>query len=120
MNKDTIVAGIIASQVLSDILFEIRFTPYYKQKLKNQVNSTIKELAGAYKKEVQRFDEIDEQAFTFFYDELFQAVKMLSQLDIKEWNNIRVILDAYKIDKDRINGITKRILIESKDKKSIL
>ena len=62
--KDKIIESIIASQVAHDLLFEIKTTTYYKQGLKNKLNSVLKELDSAFKKEVEKFDEIGEKELT--------------------------------------------------------
>lgn len=100
--KYKIIASIIATQVTSDLLFEIKATPYYKQGLKNKLNSVLKELDTAFKKEVDKFDEIGEKELTFFYEQLYFLTITLSKIDILDWQKLKRIIEAFEKDKEKM------------------
>lgn len=57
---NSIAASIIANQVAYNLNHEIRFTPYYKHKLKLLLNQLDKELLKAEKKEYELFNDTTE------------------------------------------------------------
>jgi hypothetical protein len=108
-NKIKIAQSIVANQVAMNYLHEVRFTPYYKQRLKNLLNQVNEELEKAERQEYDVLDnEIEENNYVYY--SVSEAVKEIAGVDVFRMPDIINILRAYKKDPKSVIGITNKIL----------
>src|SRR5690554_3496986 len=108
-NKLKIAQSIVANQVAMNYLYEIKFTPYAKHKLKNLLNQVTNELEKCEKIEYDKLDnEIEENNYVYY--SVSEAVKEIAGIDVLQMPDIINILRAYKKDPRSMVGIANKIL----------
>ncbi len=113
MNRKTqekVSQSIIANQVASDFLHEIRHTPYNKQKVKNLLNQLNDEFERIEKAEFQKIDEVQEEATNVVYITTREVAKELSGFSILDFPDVINTLRALKQDRKSVVGIVNKIL----------
>lgn len=104
-----IIKTIIINQIALNYNDELRHTKYFKHGLKQKINLLLPELIKC-EKEYDEFYEKAEQGTSNIYDEYDQFIQSISSVPIWECKNIRLIIEAYKIDSKSIEGIVNKIL----------
>lgn len=115
MNQDTlykITGAILVNYIANHYNEEIKHTPVYKQRLKQSINTTIKELTKA---EVEYFDKVSEIDDQDWSDKLSANLMKFIDVMIRDQNfpdfcKLQEIVVAYTINPKSISGISDKIL----------
>lgn len=101
--------SIIANQIAYHLNHEIRFTGYFKHKLKNALNLLDKELLKAEKEEFDKFFDQVETPTNELCEIQTEMVKEIASVGLIHFGNILEIVKAYKKNPKSIEGIVKKI-----------
>lgn len=104
-----IIKSIIINQIALNYNDELRHTAHYKQGLKQKINLLLPELIKC-EKEYDEFYNKAEQGTSNIYDEYDKFIQSISSVPMWDCHNIRLIIEAYKIDSKSIEGIVNKIL----------
>jgi hypothetical protein len=107
--EDKITNSVMSCQIALNQLEQIKFTPYYKQSLKNKLNSVLVELIKVEANHYDKFFDRDSDATDAVYSVFDKFIKKVSEIAIYDMENICHIIDAYKKDQKSIEGIVNKI-----------
>ena len=107
--EDKITNSVMSCQIALNQLEQIKYTPYYKQALKNKLNSVLVELIKAEQNHYDKFFERDDNATDAVYAVFDTFIKKVSEIAIYDMENICHIIDAYRKDQKSIEGIVNKI-----------
>lgn len=113
------ITGAILMNYLANFYNEqIKHTPIYKQRLKNMINNTIKELTKAESEVYEKVYEIDENELGHkLSSNLIDFLnEMIKDNNFIEFCKLQEIVMAYNLDPKRISGISDQILKENNNK----
>jgi hypothetical protein len=106
---DKITHAIIINQIALNNNEALKFTPFYKQGLKNKLNQLMPELYNC-EPEYDEFFNSLEDSTSDVYDVYEKYTKEIASVPIWDCENITLIIEAYKKDPKSIEGICKKIL----------
>lgn len=106
---NTLAGSIILNQLALDHNEKLKHTPFYKQKLKQTLNTTIKELIKCESKEYDMiYNEQDSEVSTI-YERALSTIELISEGSFIQLVEVGDILKAYKKDPKSMLGIIKKI-----------
>lgn len=109
-----ITTSVMSCQIALNQLEEIKHTGYYKQSLKNKINSVLPELIKAEQQHYDKFFESLSDSTGQVYQVFENFIKRISKIPIYDMENICYMIDAYDKDAKSMNGITNKILKNAK------
>lgn len=107
--KTKITQSIISNQLAFEFNHAIKFTRYYKHKLKNILNNLNKELRKAEREEFELFYDVSEEYTDELYNHQSKLVQQIASIGLEHFSNISSMLDAYLKNPKSINGIVNKI-----------
>lgn len=107
---DKITTSVMSCQIALNQLEAIKHTPYYKQSLKNKINSVMPELINAEREHYDKFFEAQSNSTDVVYKVFEDFIKKISTIPIYDMESIGYVIDAFNKDKSSIEGICKKIL----------
>ena len=105
-----ITTSVMSCQIALNQLEEIKHTGYYKQSLKNKINSVLPELIKAEQEHYDKFFEGFSDSTNQVYQVFENFIKRISKIPIYDMENICYMIDAYDKDAKSMNGITNKIM----------
>ena len=111
---EKIAQSIIANNVALFYNEEITRTRLYSRELKHKINPLVKLLL---KKEVKNYELIfgeNDKVGDILQNYYIDMINEIASLGIHCSDEVRAIIQAYKLDPDSIKGITKKILRNKK------
>lgn len=111
--QGTIISSFIANHYINEVLsFKM---PMVKHGLKKSLNDSVKQLDVI---ESNYFDKIEEAGGEDLHDKItantMDFLKLLLSLEYSDFVQFQQILQAYKIDRERIELVTQDILTRNK------
>ncbi|WP_395073853.1 hypothetical protein [Flavobacterium sp.] len=104
-----ITHAIISNQIALNHNEAVKHTKHYKQGLKQKINLLLPELIKCETDYDMFFNKI-ESSTSEIYDEYENYIKAIASVPIWDCRNIRLIIEAYRIDPKSLEGIIKKIL----------
>lgn len=103
-----IAQSIVSTQLASNNLHEIRFTPFYRHRLKNLLCQVNSELMKHEKELYDKIDELKENENVYY--SASELVNRLSGVTMDKFPDIINMIEAYKKSPESINGIVNKVL----------
>jgi hypothetical protein len=106
-----IVRSVITNQLALDYHEELKHTSYYRQSFKSALNLAQKELLKSEKEYFETFLGLMESpdSVDYLYDQQFEMIKALSEIDVPDYSDIAKIIVAFKTNPKSMIGIANKI-----------
>lgn len=107
---DYLAGAVISSQVTLNFYERLKGTPFFRHRLKNALNLSIKELIKAERDEYDKLFDAKDDETSNITNNLSDVVDLLCKDGLSGFIVIGNIYRAWKKDPKSIEGITKKIL----------